>query len=228
MKQQDLRFYITAHFPRWISKSPLYFENIKHELPGFIEALETHFADEEINSFTMDWVLNMTPLNIRKKLKKMQGAINEMEFIVWENKVIQTIRDASDEEILYYALLMYLDLKDHPFAEIPKPQPQQTKKPLELADFLHNEQYRDKLPQIADKFKNSTGKEMATAISALLGMEVFAHGNRERKKLVKALNPNLNDTNIKLINNYLNPNNSSGKTLDDTEVQKIEEWLSSL
>lgn len=137
MKQEDLRYYVTVHFPRWINKSPLYFENIKHELPGFIEALETHFADEEINSFTMDWVLNMTPLNTRKKLNKIQEAKDEMEFFVWENKVIQTIREASDDEILYYALLMYLNLKDHPFAEIPKAKEPQQKHPAKWYAFYH-------------------------------------------------------------------------------------------
>lgn len=132
LQKEGLRFYVLAHFPRWLGKSPLYFENIRPELLGFIEALETHFADVKINSFTMDWVLNMTPLGIRKKLKKIQEAKDEMEFIIWENKVLQIIREASDDEILFYALRMYLDLTEHPLAETPKPQQNENPEPIEL------------------------------------------------------------------------------------------------
>ena len=45
-----------------------------------------------------------------------------MEYLIWENKVIETIKKASEEELLYYAVLMFLDIKDQAIAEIPKPQ----------------------------------------------------------------------------------------------------------
>ncbi len=118
MKTDDLRFFVCVHFPRWISKSPLYFDNIKPELPHFIDILKQYFSANEIDTFSMDWVLNMTSLDIRKKVNKIKEAKNELEFIIWENKVIQTINEASEDELLFYAVIMYLDLKEHPFAEM--------------------------------------------------------------------------------------------------------------
>lgn len=101
------------------------------------------------------------------------------------------------------------------------------KEPLELSEFLHDEQFRYKLPAIADKIKTYDGKKMATAIYALLEMGVLVHGNKELKKLAITINPNLTTTDIGSIRNYLNPNESS-KILDDGEIESFKIWVSSL
>lgn len=219
---EELRYYIVTHFPRWINKSPLYFDNIKAELPGFVEVLKTYLDENDVNSFNMEWVLNTTSLGIRRKVETMQDAINEMEYVIWYDKVIKTVKRASEEELLYYAVLMYLDLKDHISIETSK-----EIKPIELSYFLNNEEYRDKLPLIVKKIGSYTGKKMATAIGALLEMEVLVHGRRELKDLATTINPKLTTTDIKAIRNYLNPNESS-KMLDDDEIERFKRWVSSL
>jgi len=226
MKQEDLRYYLLVHFSRWASKSPLYFDNIKAELPGFVEVLKEYLKENNITSFNMDWVLNMTPKSVRNKLKKIQEAKDELEFPIWENKVTQTIKQASEEELLYYAVRMYLDLKDHPFALIPEPQ--QVKKHIELSDFLYTEEHRDKLPKIKERFKNSIGKEMAIAIYLLNKNKIltYEYGSKTkgRKQLVEALNANvkMNGVNKHFISNTEDLN------IGDKDIKALEEWLSGL
>lgn len=107
------------------------------------------------------------------------------------------------------------------------PKPQKEEKPIELSDFLNNEEYRDKLPLIVKKIGSYTGKKMATAIGALLEMKVLVHGRREFKDLATTINPKLTSTNLGLIRSYLNPNEPN-KVLDDDEIERFKRWVSSL
>lgn len=159
---EDLRLYVLAHFPNWINKSPLYFDNIKHELPGFIESLQKCFKENNINSFNMDWLLNMTPLEIRSKVKKIKEAKDNLEFIIWEDKVLRTIKEGSKDEILYYALLMYLDLRDSPLAQIPKlEQPNKTDNEIQVLKNPYPQIFPDAFSyrlfeRLHNDYKNST------------------------------------------------------------------------
>lgn len=107
-------------------------------------------------------------------------------------------------------------------------QPHQTKKPLELADYLHNEQYGGKLPLIADKFKNSTGKEMATAIYLMdkMGILKYEYNSKTkgRKQLAEALNPKVK---MNGVNKYFE-SNTSKSTIQEKDMETLQEWFSGL
>lgn len=107
-------------------------------------------------------------------------------------------------------------------------QPQQNEKPLELTDFLHNEQYRDKLPMIAKRFKNAKGKEMATVIYLMDRMDIlkYEYGSKTkgRKQLAELLNPIVK---MNGVSKYFRPNTKETNVLE-ADLKTLREWLSGL
>jgi len=109
-----------------------------------------------------------------------------------------------------------------------KLKPKTNKKPLNLKDFLADEKYIDKLPQIAEKFKNSIGAEMAKAVFILQNEGVFTYDynskTKGRKQLVEILNPNAK---MNGVNKWFVPNTIETIFSQD-DLTNIKKWFSGL
>lgn len=201
---------------------------------GFIKGLE-HLKNEE--EISLSAYRNKNEKD--EVIKQLRNILFEREFVRNHKGLLSVIKTTqliwtykNLYEVGYNNGIIYsIDVFSNKVGEqIHKELSNNTKEPeqLKLSDFLHDSTHFDKLEKIKEKFQNSKGKEMASALYFLhkmniLNYEINSH-SKGRENLAKLLNPEIKMSGV---NKYFITGENK-LTYREEDFTHLKEWLSGL